>query len=162
MQRIGLATRVALSLCTALFLFAGSAVMVDTAEAQKKTKSTKTEAKFISYDADTKTLTVKVLKSGKRPKNRKLSMKRGKKATFKIKPDGSILVKTSVTADGMRSSIDEIPDNKTLNIYWVPDEKDPDVRFARKIDMVYTDAELEARDKKRLEEARAKGQVSDN
>ncbi|MFP6629558.1 MAG: hypothetical protein VCC67_11055, partial [Myxococcota bacterium] len=130
--------------------------------AQKKTKSTKTEAKFISYDADTKTLTVKVLKSGKRPKNRKLSMKRGKKATFKIKPDGSILVKTSVTADGMRSSIDEIPDNKTLNIYWVPDEKDPDVRFARKIDMVYTDAELEARDKKRLEEARAKGQVSDN
>ncbi|MFP6605069.1 MAG: hypothetical protein VCC19_00700, partial [Myxococcota bacterium] len=66
------------------------------------------------------------------------------------------------TADGMRSSIDEIPDDKTLNIYWVPDEKDPDVRFARKIDMVYTDAELEARDKKRLEEARAKGQVSDN
>ena len=49
MQRIGLATRVALSLCTALLLFAGSAVMVDTAEAQKKTKSTKTEAKFISY-----------------------------------------------------------------------------------------------------------------
>ena len=162
MQRIGLATRVALSLCTALLLFAGSAVMVDTDEAQKKTKSTKTEAKFISYDADTKTLTVKVLKSGKRPKNKKLSMKRGKKATFKIKPDGSILVKTSVTADGMRSSIDEIPDDKTLNIYWVPDEKDPDIRFARKIDMVYTDAELEARDKKRLEEARAKGQVSDN
>ena len=162
MKRTGLAARLAVSLCATVFLFAGSALMVETAHAQRKSKSTKTEAKFISYDDATKTMTVKVLKSGKRPKNKKLSMKRGKKATFKIKTDGSILVKTSVTADGMRSSIDEIPDDKTLNIYWVPDETDPDVRFARKVDMVYTDEELEARDKKRLEEAKAKGQVADD
>ena len=162
MKRITKAARIAASLGAALLLLAASGVVVDTAEAQKKTKSTKTEAKFIAYDAESKTITVKVLKSGKRPKNRKLSLKKGKKATFKIKPEGSILMRTSVTADGMRSSIDEVPDNKTLNIYWVPDEKDPDVRFARKIDMVYTDQELAERDKRRLEEARAKGQVSDD
>ena len=126
-----------------------------------KVKSTKTEAKFVSYDAKSKTLTVKILNPGKRPKNRELSLKKGKQAQFKIKPEGSVLLRTSVTADGQRSSIDEIPENKTLNIYWVPDENDPDVRFARKIDMVYTDEELEARDEKRLQEARAKGQVSD-
>mgnify|MGYP004370105407 CR=1 FL=1 len=162
MKRITKAARIAASLGAALLLLAASGVVVHTAEAQKKTKSTKTEAKFISYDAESKTMTVKVLKSGKRPENRKLSLKKGKKATFKIKPEGSILMRTSITADGMRSSIDEIPDNKTLNIYWVPDEKDPDVRFARKIDMVYTDQELAERDERRLEEARAKGQVSDD
>jgi len=162
MKRVGQTLRKCASLGAALLLLVGSGVLVDTAEAQKKTKSTKTEAKFISYDAESKTMTVKVLKPGKRPKNRKLSLKKGKKATFKIKPEGSILVRTSVTADGMRSSIDEIPDDKTLNIYWVPDEKDPEARFARKIDMVYTDQELAERDERRLEEARAKGQVSDN
>ncbi len=162
MKRIGLAARLAVSLCAAVFLLAAPAVIVETAHAEKKTKSTKTEAKFISYDDATKTMTVKVLKSGKRPKTKKLSMKRGKKATFKIKTEGSILVKTSVTADGMRSSIDEIPADKTLNIYWVPDETDPDVRFARKVDMVYTDEELAERDRKRLEEAKAKGQVAED
>ena len=96
-------------------------------------KSTKTEARLISYDDETKTITVKVLSPGKKPDNRKLSMRRGKQATFKIKTRGSILVRTSVTSDGQRSSITEIPVGKALNIYWIPDEDDEDVRFARKI-----------------------------
>lgn len=161
MKRIAWTARVAVSSFAAVFLLAGLALTPETAHAEKQAKSTKTEAKFVSYDDSTKTMTVKVLKAGSRPKNKKLSMKTGKTATFKIKTEGSILVKTSVTADGMRSSIDEIPADKTLNIYWVPDEKDPDVRFARKVDMVYTDEELEARDKQRLEEAKAKGQVEE-
>lgn len=161
MKRIGWMRRLAAASCVAALVLAGGALVAGPAQAEKKTKSTVTEAKFVSYDEGTKTLTVKVLKSGKRPKNKKLSMKKGKKATFKIKPEGSILVRTSVTADGMKSSIGEIPADKTLNIYWVPDETDPDVRFARKIDMVYTDQELEERDKKRLEEAKAKGQVEE-
>jgi hypothetical protein len=137
-------------------------VLTPTAAAQTpKIKSTKTEAKFISYDAQTQMMTVKVLKPGAKPKSRELSMKSGKKAEFKIKPEGSILARTSVTGDGQRSDIGEIPEGKTLNIYWVPYEKDLNVRFARKIDMVYTDEELEERDKRRLEEARAKGEVSD-
>lgn len=154
--------RSGLVLCAATLLVLVLSPAADAAPKKGKTKSIKTEAKFISYDSAKKVVTVKVLKAGGRPENRKLSVKTGKKAEFKIKPEGSILVRTSVTADGMKSSIDEIPDDKTLNIYWVPDETDPDVRFARKIDMVYTDEELEARDKQRLEEAKAKGQVKED
>jgi hypothetical protein len=145
--------------CATAFVLAGAGV--SPAEAQPKTKSTKTEAKFVSYDDASKTMTVRVLKPGDRPKNAKLAMRPGKEAKFRIQPEGSVLVRTSVTADGMKSSIGEIPADKTLNIYWVPDEQDPNGRFARKIDMVYTDEELEARDKKRLEEERAKGKVAD-
>jgi hypothetical protein len=122
-------------------------------------KSIQTEAKFISYDPDTKTVKVKVLKPGKRPKNKKLKLARGKPATFKVNPEGSVLVRTSVTANGKRSSLEEIPDDKTLNVYWTPDKDDPDVRYAKKIDMIWTDEELEARDKQKLEEARQKGQI---
>lgn len=154
--------RFGVALGAAAFLFASSSLLVEPADAAPKVKSTKTEAKFVSYDAKKKILTVKVLNPGGKPKNRKLALKRGKEAKFKIKPEGSILVRTSVTADGMKSSIDQIPDDKTLNIYWVADDKDPNVRFARKVDMVYTDEELEARDKQRLEEAREKGQVSED
>ncbi len=124
-------------------------------------KSIQTEAKFISYDSDKRTIEVKVLKPGKRPKNKKLKLSRGKPATFKVNPEGSVLVRTSVTANGKRSSLDEIPDDKTLNVYWIPDKDDPDVRYAKKIDMIWTDEELEARDKQRLEEARAKGQLEE-
>ncbi len=122
-------------------------------------KSIQTEAKFISYDAENKTIKVKILKPGKRSKNKKLKLARGKPATFKVNPSGSVLTRTSVTANGKRSSLEEIPDDKTLNIYWIPDKDDADVRYAKKIDMIWTDEELEARDKMRLEEARVKGQI---
>ena len=151
----------ALCLATVAVAFLATSLAASSAEA-KTVKSTQTEAKFISYDAESKTISVKVLKPGKRPKNEKLKLAKGKPATFKVKPDGSILVRTSVTANGQRSSIEEIPEDKTLNVYWIPDESDPDVRYAKKIDMIWTDEELEERDKKRLEEARAKGQVADD
>ena len=151
----------ALCLATVAVAFLATSLAASSAGA-KNVKSTQTEAKFISYDAESKTISVKVLKPGKRPKNEKLKLAKGKPATFKVKPDGSILVRTSVTANGQRSSIEEIPEDKTLNVYWIPDESDPDVRYAKKIDMIWTDEELEERDKKRLEEARAKGQVADD
>ncbi len=152
---------VALCLAIGAVAFMATSLAASNVEA-KSVKSTQTEAKFMSYDAETKTITVKVLKPGKRPKNKKLKLARGKPATFKVKPEGSILIRTSVTANGQRSSIEEIPENKTLNVYWIPDEDDPDLRYAKKIDMIWTDEELEERDKKRLEEARAKGQVADD
>jgi hypothetical protein len=124
-----------------------------------KSKSIKTEAKFVSYDDATKTMTVKVKSTGKKPKNKALKLKTGKEAEFRIKPDGSILTKTSVTLNGKRAAIGDIPEGKTINIYWVPDEKDPNARFARKIDMILSDQELEARDKQRLKDAEAAGKV---
>ena len=127
----------------------------------KKTRSTKTEATFVAYDAEAKTLEVKVKKTGKKPKNKALKLRSGKKATFKVKPEGSILTRTSVTLDGKRADINEIEKGQFLFIYWVADEKDPDMRFARKIDMVLSAAEMDARNKARLEAARAAGQLAD-
>jgi hypothetical protein len=126
-----------------------------------KSKSTKTEAKFVSYDAAAKTITVKVVKTGKKPKNKALMMKKGKEATFKVTPEGSILTRTSVTLNGQKADITDIPEKKTINIYWVPDATDENQRFARKIDMILSDNELEARDKARLEAAKAAGKLTD-
>jgi hypothetical protein len=150
-------SRVALFLAAAAFVLAGG---VGVAQA-KKSKSIKTEATFLSYDADEKTIEVKVKKKGKKPSNKKLKLKTGKKATFNVKPEGSVLTRTSVTLDGKRADINSMEKGQFLFIYWVPDEKDPEARFARKIDMVLSEAEMDARNKARLEAAREAGQLSD-
>ena len=145
-----------LVLATALVVGAGAG-----AAQAKKSKSTKTEATFIAYDPEAKTLEVKVKKKGKKPANKKLKLKTGKSATFKVKPEGSVLTRTSVTLDGKRADINEIRKGQFLFIYWVPDETDPDARFARKIDMVLSEAEMDARNKARLDAARKAGQLAD-
>jgi hypothetical protein len=127
--------------------------------AAKKQKSIKTEGKFVSYDAAAKSILVKVKKTGKKPSNKALKLKNGREAEFKVKPEGSVLTRTSVTLNGKRADITDIPAKKTLIIYWVEDETDKTKRFARKIDMILSDEELEARDKARLKAAEAAGQV---
>jgi len=126
-----------------------------------KAKSVQTEAKFVSYDAATKTMVARVKKTGKKPKNKALKLKKGKEAEFKVKPEGSVLTRTSVTLNGKRAAITDIPKNKTINIYWVPDDANADKRFARKIDMILNDEELEARDKERMEAEKAAGRVAE-
>jgi len=140
----------------------GLALSFVAAPVAAKGKTIQTEAKFISYDAEKKVMEVKVLKPGKKPKNKALRLKRGKSAAFNIKPDGSVLTRTSVTNEGRRIDITDIPEDKTLTIYWLPDDSNEDQRFARKIDMTLTDEEAEARDAERLEKARAEGKVEDD
>ena len=70
-------------------LFAMSTVDVDVADA-KKSKSTKTEAKFVSWDPASKMMTVKVKKTGKKAKQATLRLKTGKEAAFRVKPEGSV------------------------------------------------------------------------
>ena len=41
-----------------------------------------------------------------------------------------------------RGELHEIPEGKTVNIYWRPDEKDDSQMFARKIDVVFSEEEL--------------------
>jgi len=105
-----------------------------------KEKSTQTEAKFIKFDAATNTVEVKADKS-KGP-NAKL-LKKGS-ATFNVKPTGSILTRTSVAINGKKGEITDIPEGKQVNVYWVPDETKKGEFFARKIDVVLSDEELDA------------------
>ncbi len=115
------------------------------AQAQRKSKSTQSEAKWIKFDPETNQVTVKITKPGKGAKPPKeLKLKRGKEATFKVIPTGSILARTSVAINGRKGELTDIPEGKTVNIYWAPDEKDKTARFARKIDVILSDEELDA------------------
>ena len=154
--RFGWISRSLGALALALFV---TAVGAGAAEAAK-VKQIQTEAKFLSYDDSEKTITVKVLKTGKKPKNKALKLKRGKKATFRVKPEGSVMTRTVVKSEGRPIKITEIPDKKTITIFWVPDEKVDDTRFAKSISLTLTDEEAEARDKARLEAAKAAGKVA--
>ena len=74
-----------------------------------------------------------------------LKLKKGKEASFNVIPEGSILKRTSVAINGKKGELKDIPEGKTVNIYWVPDPKDPSKRFARKIDVILSEEELDAR-----------------
>ncbi len=113
------------------------------AQAQKS-KSTQSEAKWIKFDPETNQVTVKVTKPGKGAKPPKeLKLKRGKEASFKVIPTGSILTRTSVAINGKKGELSDIPAGKTVNIYWIPDKDDKTARFARKIDVILSDEELD-------------------
>ena len=115
----------------------------DRAEAKGKVKSVQTEAVWVEFDAEAKTVTAKVAKPG-RGKDAKL-LKKNKNATWAVKPEGSVLVRTTVAINGVKGELGDIPVGKTVNIYWRPDEKDPTILRARKIDVILSDEELDAK-----------------
>ena len=104
-------------------------------------RSTQTEARFVAFDAEANTVTIKPDKS--RGPNKKL-LKKGKEATFNVIPDGSILTRTSVAINGKKGHVSEIPAGKQVNVYWIPDQKTDGEFFAKKIDVVLSEEELDA------------------
>ena len=105
------------------------------AQAQKA-KSTQSEGKWIGFNPEDNTVTVKVTKPGKGAKPPKeLKLKKGREASFNVKPPGSVLTRTSVAINGKKGEMADIPAGKTVNIYWIPDPDDDQARFARKIDV---------------------------
>jgi hypothetical protein len=114
--------------------------------AEDKAKSTQSEGKWIKFDSAANTVTIKITKEGKGAKPPEaLKVKKGRDAVFKVKPTGSVLTKTSVAINGKKGDITDIPEGKTVNVYWIPDESDPKSRFARKIDVILSDEELDAK-----------------
>ena len=124
----------------ALVLFI--AALAGAAQAQSG-KSIRTEAEFIAFDAAANTVTVKVTKPGSGKHAEKL--RRGREAVFKVKPTGSVLSRTTVSIEGRKANIGDIPAGKTVNVYWRPDEADKTLRFARKIDVIMTLEEFDKR-----------------
>jgi hypothetical protein len=136
-----LAKRTFTGLAAVALAFAFTAVFAVSAQAAGK--SVQTEAEWIKYDPEAKTVTVKVKKPG-RGKDAKL-LKRNKEAVFVVKPEGSVLTRTTVAINGVKGEITDIPEGKTVNVYWRPDEKDPSILRARKIDVIMSDEELDAK-----------------
>jgi hypothetical protein len=129
---------------TALALaFAFTIASPDRALAKSKVKSVQTEALWVAFDSEAKTVTAKVVKAGRGKDAKKL--KKNKEATWAVVPEGSVLVRTTVAINGVKGELGDIPAGKTVNIYWRPDEKDPTILRARKIDVILSDEELDAK-----------------
>jgi hypothetical protein len=104
-------------------------------------KSTQTEARFIKFDSAANTVSVKADKSTGPNKS---MLKKGQDVTFNVVPEGSILSRTSVAINGKKGEVADIPAGKQVNVYWIPDPKKDGEYFAKKIDVVLSDEELDA------------------
>ena len=100
-------------------------------------KQTQTEATFLSWDPDTHTITVKVRRTGrgKGPKPpEQLRIKRGQEVIFNVKESGSVMTSTIVKSkEGTRMGFEQLMPGSKVFVFWVPDEKDENARFARSI-----------------------------
>ena len=143
MRIIGTPSRIAL--IGALLVGLAVVVAAPQAVAQSKGKSIQTEGKWVQFDSDAATVTIKILKPGKRPKLKEAGLKKGKEATFDVKPEGSVLTRTTVAVNGKKGEITDIPEGKTVIIYWVEDPAKGTKRFARKIDVIFSEEELAER-----------------
>ena len=133
----------------AALLAVGVAGLATTAQAQGNQKSVQNEAQFVKFDEATSTVVVKILKKGKGNsglmKQFDDKVKNGKEATFNVIPTGSVLSRTSVAVNGVKGEMKDLQTGKRILIYWVEDPKKKGELFARKIDVVLSEEELNKR-----------------
>ena len=129
------------------FAVAGFAPAAHAAEGNQK--SVQNEAEFVKYDEAASTVTLKITKKGKGNselmKQFEDQVKIGKEATFNVVPTGSVLTRTSVAVNGVKGEMKDLRPGKTVQIYWVEDPKKKGQLFARKIDVVLSEEELDKR-----------------
>lgn len=127
----------------------GVAGLATTAHAEGDQKSVQNEAQFVKFDEAASTVVVKILKKGKGNsallKQFDDKLKNGKETTFNVIPTGSVLSRTSVAVNGMKGEMTDLKPGKTILIYWVEDPKKKGELFARKIDVVLSEEELNKR-----------------
>jgi len=103
----------------------------------------------VKFDQATSTVVVKIAKKGKGNaalmKQFAEQVKVGKEATFNVIPTGSVLTRTSVAINGVKGEIKDLKPGKTIQLYWVEDPKKKGEFFARKIDVVLSEDELNKR-----------------
>jgi len=123
--------------------------LASAASAQGKQLTVSNEATFVKYDEAASTVTVKILKAGKGNKDLMKQfdsdVKKGKDATFNVIPTGSVLTRTSVAINGVKGEMKDLQPGKKILIYWLEDPKKKGALFARKIDVVLSEEELDKR-----------------
>lgn len=107
-----------------VFVFA----VVGTPAFAQKSKAKRETGQFISFDATANTIKVK---------------QRGQEEEYTVKPEGSILTRTSVKINGHGAKVSDLKPEMRMIVYWIPDEKDPHKRFARTIDCPNVPKDLE-------------------
>ena len=121
-------------------------ILTPEASAQTKSRIVQSQARWVAFDPAEKTVTVKIVRAGKiADKQQRKEVKKGREVVFDVKPEGSVLTRTTVAINGMKADLAEIEVGRSVRIYWVSDESKPHGRFARKIDVVFSRKELEER-----------------
>ena len=78
-------------------------------------------------------------------KAHKTDVKKGKEVTFNVIPTGSVLKRTSVAINGVKGEMTDLQPGKRILIYWIEDPNKEGELFARKIDVVLSEEELNKR-----------------
>ncbi len=113
--------------------------------AEPQSKQIETEAVFQKFDPQAETITVQVIKPGSVPKGVP-KLQKGKEAVFKVKAEGTVLTRTTVKLlTGQAARFEDLQAGKKVKIFWVPDEKDKEVRFARSVS-IFKPAEEQGED----------------
>ncbi len=111
--------------------------VVGATPAEAGPRQTQTEATFVGYDAEAQRITVKVRRTGRgrgAAVPAQLKLKRGEEAAFNVKDGSSVLTSTIVKSkQGTRMQLQELQPGTKLLVFWVPDPKDGNARFARSI-----------------------------
>jgi hypothetical protein len=99
------------------------AVVAAFAAAPASAEGSKTErsnGRLVSYDKEKSTVTIK---------------DKGKETTFTVKAEGSVLTRTTVTANARPAKLDDLKPGSPVIVYWRANDANPDQKDARKIDM---------------------------
>lgn len=134
------------TLVAVLALTLAPSILTSEAWAQTKSRIVQSQARWVAFDPAEKTVTVKIVRAGKiADKQQRKEVKKGREVIFDVKPEGSVLTRTTVAINGMKAELAGIEVGKNVRLYWVTDESQPHGRFARKIDVVFSRKELEER-----------------
>jgi hypothetical protein len=95
--------------------------------AQVKSKVKRDNGRFVAFDPEAQTVTVKV---------------KGKDTVFQVKVEGSVLNRTTVSMNASPGKLADLPSRAPVIVYWVPcddkgakcKDKDKRLKYARKID----------------------------
>jgi anti-sigma-K factor RskA len=139
----GSALRSAQTLAVLVLACALQSAFATPARAQVLVRSIRTQGEFVKYDAETGSISVKVTQPGNGPEAK--SLKIGTSARFLVTSEGSVLARTMVAIQGVKAGLADIEPGRTVNVYWRPDPADPKARHARKIDVIFSAQELDAR-----------------
>ncbi len=135
--------------CAVATFAVGTALILGSVAFAAPPKTVANEATFVKFDPATNQATVKILKKGKGNtallKKFDAQVKMNQEAVFNVIPTGSVLSRTSVAVNGVKGEITDIPAGKKVLIYWVEDEKKKGELFARKIDVVLSEEEIDKR-----------------
>ena len=116
-----------------LAILAGVGLSLAVSDAFAQGGQIETEAEFAGFSADDATVTVKITKPGKAVKGME-ALRKGREATFKVKPEGSVVSRTTVKLqDGRAGKLEDLQTGSRVRIFWVQDKADANARFARSI-----------------------------